>query len=489
MNLFESFRNWVNVLVGRNQEYEQLLQNGDITTALAKMVYNGDVADRIYKTEYKVDGHEVMSRKAKLIAAKGENDRRAQEVWRLPVPYQKYINEISLVFLYGRPVKWSKTNEGSDAAFEKFKEVIKDTRFDSKIRQCKRLAGAETESAMLFRVFQDTDKNGKAIPNVQIRVLAKSKGDEIYTRWDNFENLLSFAWGYYAKEGDDTVRHVDIYTNDVIYHCANKTLGWEVQAEPNLIGKIPVIYFHQEKEWEGTDELINRTEDIVSRRADTNDYFSDPIAIVAADLIKSMPKKNDTGKLLVAKDAESVEKVAKYLTWDAAPESKKQEIEWLDEQILSKTFTPKISLETMKSLSQLSAKALRTVMLLANIKAAGHKEVHSEMLDRIASLITAIIGNVLDIRLKAECDEMVVQHDFQEPFGEDIKDDLENIVKAVEGGILSTEGGIELNPLIKDPKIEQSRLAGEEEKRQQQQNDIFGMNGDFAGEGGAGTGE
>lgn len=479
---YDAFRNWVNVLVGRNQEYEELLRNGDITTAISKMMTNQNLANEVYNKEYLVDGHDVMHRHNKEIKDKNGNTTGFKKAWKLPIPYQVYINEISLVFLYGRPVKWTKSNEGGDNAFAMFNDVLKRTRFDSKIRQCKRLAGAETESAMLFRVFKNDDGN----PDVQIRVLAKSKGDEIYTRWDNFENLLSFAWGYYAKEGDATVHHIDVYTPNTIYHCTARTLGWEVVEEINFVGKIPVIYFHQNKEWDGVDELINREEDIASRRADTNDYFSDPIAIINADVVKNMPQKGEPGKLLIAKDAEGVDKVAKYLTWDAAPESKKQEIEWLQEQILTKTFTPKISLDSMEKISQLSAKALKTVMLLADIKASKHKEVHDELLDRIASLIVSIIANVLDIKLKGECDEMIIHHEFQEPFGEDVKEDLDNIIKAVDGGILSTEGGVELNPLIKDVKREQDRINGENEDRMKKQNDIFAQ----AEEGeGIGTGE
>ncbi len=224
--------------------------------------------------------------------------------------------------LYGRPVKWSQQSKGTDKAFQKFQEVLEHTHFDSKLRQCKRIAGSETESAMLFRVFRDENN----APDVQIRVLAKSKGDEIYVRWDQYENLISVAWGYYVKESENnTVYHFDIYTPKIIYRCAKKSLGWEVIEEPNFIGKIPIILFQQDKEWKGVEPLIHREELIGSRSADTNDYFADPIAIMAADLIKNLPEKKEAAKLLVTNDAAGVDKAAKkYLTWDSAPESKKQ---------------------------------------------------------------------------------------------------------------------------------------------------------------------
>lgn len=471
MFVLDLFRNYVNALTGKNQEFEQLIASGDISAAKGKMGSRGQKAIDALK-EYDTFSHEVMRREDKIITDKKGKYLRTEKTWKLPIPYPVYINEIALVFLYGRPVKWVQQSENTDNAFEAFLNVVKRTRFDSKIRQCKRIAGAETESAMLFRVFRDND--GK--PDVQIRVLARSKGDEIYVRRDQYENIISMGWGYYVQDGNgSTEYHFDIFTKEKIYRCSKKNLGWEVDEEPNFIGKIPIILFQQDKEWSGVEPLIHREELIASRTADTNDYFSDPIAIMSAEVIKNMPDKKEAAKLLVINDKDGVDKAAKYLTWDNAPQSKKDEIEWLHTQILQKTFTPNITTETLKSVSQLSAKALRTVMMLADIKAAKHKETHDELLDRTSSLITAIIANVLNVSLAEECSRLEVGHEFQEPFGDDIAESLTNIVKAVDAGILSAEGGIELNPLVKNVIREKERIASEAEQRTQMQMSVFGQ--------------
>jgi SPP1 family phage portal protein len=470
MYLVDLFRNYVNALVGKNQEFEQLLAAKDISAVREKMTTRvNEVMDAL--KEYVTKEHDIMRREDKIITDKKGKFLRKEAVWKLPIPYPVFINEIALVFLYGRPVKWSQLSEGTDNAFKAYQDFIKNTRFDSKIRQCKRLAGAETESAMLFRCYTDDDGSR----NCQLRVLAKSKGDEIYTRFDQYENLIAFAWGYYTKDdGEGAVYHLDVFTKQTIFHCVKKSLGWDVVEEINFAGKIPVIYFRQEKEWDGVEALINREENIASRTADTNDYFADPIAIMAQDIIKNMPEKKEAAKLLITNDKDGVEKAAKYLTWDNAPQSKKDEIEWLHTQILQKTFTPNITTDTLKSISQLSAKALRTVMMLADIKAAKRKESHDELLDRTASLIIAIIGNVLDANLKGECDKLIVGHEFQEPFGEDIADDLNNVIRAVDAGIMSEETGIEMNPLVKDPHREAERIKKESEEKIKQQQSIFG---------------
>lgn len=477
MQIVQVATNLINRIAGRKQEFDELLASGDISQIRSKMRTNGSEATAAMR-EYDTETHEVMSRKDKILTDKKGNRRGIQHLWKLPIPYPAYINEIALVFLYGRPVKWSQVSEGTDEAFAKFLDVIKRTHFNSKIRQCKRLAGKETESAMLFRVFKDND----GTPDVQIRVLAKSKGDEIYTRWDQYENLISVAWGYNVREKEDkVVYHFDIFTPEFIYRCTKMPLGWQVEREINFIGKIPIILFQQEKEWDGVGHLINRQEWIISRAADTNDYFADPIAVYNIDVIKNLPEKGDVGKALYTNTKEGVDKAMAYVTWDNAPQSKKDEIELLDAHILSKSFTPNITLDTLKSISQLSAKALRTVMMLADIKASKRKESHDELLDRTGSLIAAIIGNVLDVSLKSQCDELSVSHEFKEPFGEDIEAYIKNITACLDAEIMSNETAIEKNPLIADAALEKERIKAEADERLKQQQSIFGDNGAEAG--------
>ena len=470
MGFIQMFTNYLNAVVGRNQEFEELIKAKDISRVKELFTTREALTAEAMK-EYDPKQHEIMSRPDKILKnPKGERKGTLKR-WKLPINYPQYINEIALVFIYGRPIKWTNQSEGTDKAFSAFQDLIKRTRFDSKVRQCKRLAGAETQSAMLFRVFRNNENK----PDCQIRVLAKSKGDEIYARWDMYENLVSFAWGYYVKDSStETSYHFDIFTADVIYRCKRVLTGWEVVEELNPIGKIPVILFQQDKEWKGVEPLIEREEYIGSRTADTNDYFADPMFIVDTDIIKNMPDKNDENKTLISKGKDDVSKAAHYLTWDSAPESKQKEIEWLQKHILTKTFTPNIDFESMKGLSNVSGKALKQMMLLADIKAQRHKEVHDEMLDRTGNLVIAIIGNVLNIALRSECNNLVVGHEFQEPFGEDIKETIENIAKAKDAEMLSTEGAIELNPLVKDKEQELKRIEKENAEAAQRQRDIFG---------------
>jgi len=466
MSLLSSIYNQFNALVGRNQEFDKLLSAKDISRVISYMNDNSAKVNHAIQ-EYDVLSHEIMKRPDKVIKGKDGQYIRTQKRWRLPIPYQVFINEIALVFLYGRAVKWMQQSENTEEAFQAFKDMLKSVRFDSKIRQCKRLAGAETESAMLFRVF----RNAEGKPDVQIRVLAKSKGDDIRAMWDQYEKLITAGWGYYLKEDGVINYHFDVYTSDIIYRCTRANMGWQVVEELNPIGKIPFILFNQPKEWDGVSPMIEREEYIGSRTADVNDYFSDPAIVATADILNSMPEKESESKIYITKEKASVE----YLTWDSAPESKKQEIEWLEKHILSKSFTPNIDFDNMKGLTNVSGKALKQMMILADIKAAKHKEIHDELLDRVSSLCKSILGNVTNYGLKTQCENLIIGHEFQEPFGEDIKDTIDNLVASVENGGMSTETFVELNPLVKNAATELIRLGEESAKKQATSTDIFGQ--------------
>lgn len=479
-NFANFFRNEMNYLTGRNQEFEQLLDAGDIGRAVGKMQCLKARAMSLY-AQYDPEQHDINRRPDKAVTNKLGLIVRIEETAKLAIPYQQYINEMALTFLLGKPITWSCKTEGCEDGFKRFTEILDYVHINSRLREAKRLSGAEGESAILFRVY----RNEEGHPDIQCRVLAASKGDGIYTRWDIYGNLLSFAWGYTAKgeEDDTSVECYEVFTPDYIYHCVKAKLGWTVDREENLIGKIPVIVFRQKEEWAGVQGLIERTEHKHSRTADSNDYFEDPMLMLKADVIKSMPEKRESGRTVAVKGDIDLDKAGKFLTYDQASESKKQENEWLDDTILKMSFTPDITIDTMRQVAQLSAKALRTVLLLGYIKADRRKDTWDEMMDRMASLLRAIIGNVLEVRLRSQMERMIVEHHWQEPFGDDITDTIKNITEAYGAGIMSVETAVELNPIIKDKEAEKARLAGEAEDRQKRQDDIFGVQADGAGTG------
>lgn len=464
---------------GSNADLYELIKKGDIEGALSLMNDNNENAE-LKALDYNVENHSVMGRVDKVVT-KSETDqygnykeeRECVSVSKLPIAYQEFINEMALVFLLGRPISWSDEtigdeNETEKNAFAKFLNALKSKHFNSKIRECKRLAGMQTESAMFFNVFL----NKKGNVDFKINVLAKTKGDNIYTRFDILDNMTAFAWGYETKSGDDTIRHIDFYTADFVFKCTNKDT-WQIKAEQNKLGKIPVVYFSQKVEWDNVQPLIEKMESNLSKLSDTNDYFAQPILLLNAGDVTGMPSKDAENKTLqINAEGRDVNSIAKYLTWDNAPESKKYENEQIHKRIMQMSFTPDIDFESMRSLSNASGKALSQIMMLADIKARKHEEKYSEYATRCANLVLTIIA-LMDATYTSIVEEMTITPTFNRPFADDIADVITNLTKSVDGGILSKESAVELNPLTKDSAVEKERINSEEEARKAEESNIL----------------
>ncbi|HBG40243.1 MAG TPA: phage portal protein [Porphyromonadaceae bacterium] len=467
MGLINVVTNEIKAAVGYQQSFDKLLSSNDVSRALNYMECHAETAVQNLK-EYNIQDHKVSKRQDKAIYDKKGNFKRWKKRWKLPIPYPQFINEIALVFLYGRPLKWLQESEGTDIAFQKYKSLIKDIRFDALVRECKRFAGAEGKSALLYHLYRDDE--GK--PQLLLNVLSKTNGDDIYVMKDQYKRMKAFAWGYSLSESKGKiVYHVDIYTANEIYRCKRGTIGWEVMPMENPIGKIPIILFEQEVEHAAVQPLIERYEWMTSIDADVNDQFANPAMVATAEILNDLPKAEEEAKLYILKDGGEV----RYLTFDNAPEAKKNELDRLDTHILNKTFTPQIDFDNMKALSNVSAKALRQMMTLAFIKAEKRKETHDGYMSRASNLLIAIMGNVLDYPNKSMYDALKIGHEFQDPFGEDVSETLADILKQYGAGALSKETTVELSYLVKNAKLEMERIKKEEIEALERQREMTKM--------------
>ena len=98
---------------------------------------------------------------------------------------------------------------------------------------------------------------------------------------------------------------------------------------------------------------------------------------------------------------------------------------------------------------------------------------------RAFNLLRTIMGNVLDYPNKAKYDALQLGHEFQEPFGEDVSDALNDILKQFGAGALSLQTTLEMSYLVKNAKTELARIKEEQTEaleRQKELNkmDVFG---------------
>jgi len=447
-----SFRNLVLGTMGASRDLQTLIFDKDISTAKGLFQNRDEEVEQAIK-EYNPETHDVMSR-----PNKSRKNREDYIVQKLPRSWQMYINEIALFFLLGKPIRWKNTGENSDKAFAAFNDFLTDTRFDVTMRKAKRLAGAETESAKIYHMYKDKDNN----PKVKVLVIARSLGYTLRPLFDQYENLLAFGYGYYLKESGNTVEHFDILTESYIYRCRKNKIGWEVTPIANPIGKIPAIYYNQEKEWRGAEARISRDEFVDSKTGDINEYFADPMVRATADVISNLADPQAVGKVVQLVGPDSI---FEYVDPPTAPEMKESEKKVLKESILADTFTPDFSQEKMTGLGTLSGEAIRRAMTLAYVKRDNRKEVYDIAVDREKNIILAIMKNLTHRELADEIDRLKIKHEFAEPFDEDMNTRMEKISTAYTSGVISLETAVNMLSLTDDPTKEIERIKEEHSQK------------------------
>lgn len=442
--IFEYFRNLALNSSGAERTLYELIRDRDIARAIELMQDRDNEVDEALK-EFNPQTHEVMNR-----PNKSRKNARDYETEKLPRSRQRYINEVELFFLFGSPIKWN-LDGGDEEAFMLFSEFLKAQHFDSNMRKAKRLAGAETESAKLYHIFRNEDVNERQVKCV---ILSRITGYRLRPLFDQYGNLVAFAYGYKLRENGKTVEHWDIQTADFLAFSKRTALGWEVEQYPNPTGKINVIYYQQPKAWEGAERRLHREEMLDSKIADTNNYFADPIASATADVIECLADPQKPGKLIQLTGNESK---FEYINPPQNSEARREERLELDKSILFDTFTPDFSYDNIKGLGSLSGAAIKNAMILGYIKRENLKEIYSELLEREKNLVIAILKYLYPNKEKA-FDELRVSFEFTEPFAVDRQQELTTIITMYQSGLLSLETAISKLAMVDAPTEEIERI-------------------------------
>lgn len=444
-NIYALMRNNVLNSLGVDRTLSELLEDKDIGR-VKSLLQNRDALVEEAIREYEPMRHTVMTRRDK--------DRHGKKPYvseKLPRARQRYINEVELFFLLGSPIRWMLSGAAGDSdTFAAFTSFLRALRFDAVMRQAKRTAGAETEAAILFHLYQDAA--GKAA--VRALVLSHSKGYTLRPLFDQYGNMLAFGYGYWLREGGATVEHFDVETPSALYRARKGSVGWEVSATPNPTGKINVVYIQQEKAWSGAQPRIAREEKMDSGIADTNNYFADPIALVTADALASLPDPDVPGGVVQVSDGGKFE----YINPPIASELQAAEKRDLNASILFDTFTPDMSFESMKGLGSLSGEAIRRAMTLGYMKRDNLREIYDVVVDRAKNVVLAIMSHVTHIELAGKLSSLEIEHEFGDPFNEDTTARWAAIGQAYNNGIVSLEQAVRMMGVAENPEAEIGRI-------------------------------
>ena len=441
------FKNLVLGSDGAKKTIYEYMEGHNVSYVLSLMDDRENDIDQALK-EYNPQLHEVMNRRDKY--REDKSDPYITE--KLPRTRERYINEVELFFLLGENIRWQK-KDGEDEAYQLFTDYLKDTFFNAKIRQCKRLAGAETISALVTHLYRKPD----GTIGTDVFVAARSTGYKIKYLFDQYKNLIAFAVGYTLKENGANVRYWDIQTSDVIYNCRRTTFGWQVDSIPNPSEKINAILFLQPKAWDGAEQRLKRDEMLDSKTADTNNYFADPMAAATADVIASLPDNDKPGRLIRMPSEKSQ---FKYIEPPQDSATRRDEKDNLNSTILFDTFTPDFSFEKMKGLGTLSGVAVRNAMILGYIKRANRLEIYEEMITRYLHLTLKILTLVYPDK-RTLIEGLKIDFEFSDPFPEDRTSHWSGIANLYASGLVSLETAVMMLALTDAPEeeIERIRLA------------------------------
>ena len=450
--ILTQFRNMVLNATGVRRDFFQLIADRDIDRAVGMMQDRDQEVDNAIK-EYNPITHRIMKRPDKK--------RRKMEPYiteKLPRSRQKYINEVELFFLLGGPLIWKK-EDGDDEAFDLFNDFIKQHYINAKLRKLKRLAGAETEASMVFRLFQNEENK----MDVDVFVAARSTGYKLRPLFDQYGNLIAFAYGYTTREPNGDLQHWDILTPDNTFLCTKAAMGWRVETYANPTHKIDLLYAKQTKAWEGVEPRLDREERLDSKVADTNNYFADPIATATADVVKMMNSNNQSERIGQLIQLAGKESAFGYVNPPQNSETRRDEMINLRDSILFDTFTPDFSFERMKGLGTLSGAAIKNAMVLGYIKREKNMEEWQEYIDRMRNVIIAILCQLHPEKEKA-LQELKVVFEFPEPFASDRREQWDAVASIYKSGLLSLEEAVKMLALTKAPEEEIERIKNAQQE-------------------------
>ena len=444
--IFTQFRNLVLNASGVRRDVYRLIADKDISRAIGMMQDRDAEVDQAIK-EYNPKTHSVMHR-----LDKKRKNRDPYKVEKLPRSRQRYINEVELFFLLGGPLKWAK-EDGDDDAYELFLDFVKTHYIDSKLRKLKRLAGSETEASLVFRMFRNDDNE----MDVDVFVAARSTGYRNRPLFDQYGNLIAYAYGYVTRESTGDVEHWDIMTPENTFSCTRGRLGWDVTAYENPTKKINLLYARQQKAWDGVEERLDREEYLDSKIADTNNYFADPIAKATADVVKMMNANNQSERIGQLIQLTGKESDFGYVNPPQNSETRRDEMANLRDSILFDTFTPDFSFEKMRGLGTLTGAAIKNAMVLGYVKREKNIEAWKEYVDRMRNIILAVLAE-LHPDMKEKILSLKLSFEFPEPFASDRREQWAAISSLYQSGLLSLDEAVNMLAITKAPEDEIKRL-------------------------------
>ncbi|MDA3918737.1 MAG: phage portal protein [Deltaproteobacteria bacterium] len=399
---------------------------------------------------------------------------------KIALPFPKKIVRARTHFLFGGEMTVSSAESG--VGINTFKQTWDESlKMQNVLKKLARTCMVETKAAVIFYPAP-AQIDGKDAVKLRAQVLDTDSGD-FFPHFDDMGDMDAFIFRYITKDvNDKAIEKAKIYTAEKIMVYTKQGGSWEVDEkgdQQNLFGKIPVVYVEQnEPEWENVTPMIDEFENRISRLADTNDYFSEPLLKIFGNVSK-MPGKDEVGRVLefpMYEDDQSGKKIhgdAEYATWDHVPESVKLNLETAWDTIFAMSSTPDLSFNNVKGSGNVSGVAMQLMFMDAFMAREEKMEIFDPALRRCISVVLAGVTKISNVKLAKGASLESVDVKFTGILPEDVADFIDTLVAATGGKpIMSQETASSINPLNKDSDEEIARIRSEAETTP---NEIFNM--------------
>ena len=311
-----------------------------------------------------------------------------------------------------------------------------------------------------------------ALNSCNTQLKSNSKGDTLYSLFNQYGKMVAFAVGYHLRDSEFRAEeHFDVYTSDTIWklkkgNVANQN-GWELlEKTSNIFGKIPVIYYHHEVDWDGAQPNIERLEWVTSKNGDTNEYFGNPYLVISPDIAdERLADAREVGKVMVTDSDGRFEFVAPPDCGDMINNEKND----LNASIERDTLTPDWTYKSISGLGTLSSKAMRQINISGYVKRNRLAiKVYNELIRREINLVVAILCNyeyLGDSTVQEGLKKLKIKFSYQDPFVGGLDDNSTEIATFVGANAMSIHSAVMANPYIEDKEAEEERIWQEIERK------------------------
>ena len=314
-------------------------------------------------------------------------EKRYRSLNRIGLPYQKRIVEIATMFQTAIPYKY--TAEDS-TLFTAFQEVIKANKMsfsDSKI--CTEVKRYTQVAELWYTEEEENEQYG--VPSkflLRHKVLSPEKY-KLYPRFDDNNNLISFAIESTTKEGETVFQ---AFTTEFVYTFTTKNGQTTTEVKPNIIGKIPVVLYQQDKpDWDSVQHLIEIAEEQRTYFSESNKKFGEPILMIAGRVEGKTATNNTGGKVFEVKDGGNVQ----FVVPPNANENFDREMTMNRRDIHEFTHTPNLSDEFYAGKgNMLSGVGRKLAWLPAHLKVKDNEAIFIPALQRRINIILAFLSKM-----------------------------------------------------------------------------------------------